>query len=148
MRDYHLSVSLNALLLYLGAPHEFASYSVEARARGIDRTVERLERGLKDAAFRSEIEKYKPLPPNLPPGSWDRFHRLTKMEYESPERFQVLRDEKPKQYWSLIYNLGLDGVYKTLEQIGEELNVTKERVRQLRNEALEILGIFAEELET
>lgn len=150
MSDRYLTISLNALLLHLGAPSELAgvSCSVEAKARTIDRTVERLEMGLKDASFRSEIGKYKLLPPNLPPYSWDRFRRLTKMEYETPEKFRELKEANPKQYCSLIYNLGLNGVYKTLEQIGEELGLTKERVRQLRNEALEILGIFAEELET
>jgi len=150
MSEGHLSILLNALLLYLGAPPELAgmSYPVEARARGIDGTAQRLEMELKDASTRSEFEKYKPLPPNLPPYSWDRFRRLSEMEYEMPEKFRELKEANPKQYWSLIYNLGLNETYKTLENIGEELGVTKERVRQLRNEALEILGIFAEELET
>lgn len=149
MNESHLSVSLNAFLLYLGAGPEIAgTYApMESRAREIDRTVKRLERGLKNAAFRTEIEKYKPLPLNLPPSSWERFRRLTQMEYETPEKFRKLREAKPKQYSSLVYNLGLNGIYKTLEQIGEELDLTKERVRQLRNQALESLGIFAEELE-
>lgn len=148
LSERHLTILLNALLLYLGAPPDLAgmSYTIEARARGIDRTIEGLEMELKDASFRSEFEKYKPLPPNLPPYSWDRFRRLTEMEYETPEKFRELKEANPKQYWSLIYNLGLNETYKTLENIGEELGVTKERVRQLRNEALEILGILAEEL--
>ena len=52
----------------------------------------------------------------------------------------MLDDLEERDRWILEQYFGLDGTEpKTLEQIGDELNITRERVRQLRNRAMEEL---------
>jgi RNA polymerase primary sigma factor len=55
----------------------------------------------------------------------------------------------PREVLILRARFGLDGGnQKTLEEIGEKLGVTRERVRQLQNTALEKLRRMIEKMET
>ena len=54
----------------------------------------------------------------------------------------------PRESTILRYRFGLDGgTEKTLEEVGEKFNVTRERVRQIQNLALRKLRKMIEKLE-
>ena len=48
----------------------------------------------------------------------------------------VLSDFNPKHRNILISRFGLEGKKKTLQAIGDELDITRERVRQIENQAV------------
>ena len=60
-------------------------------------------------------------------------------------RFASLAENHPKDHRVIWLRFGLDdlnaGVYRTLEEVGEIMNLTRERVRQLEERGLTKLGL-------
>ena len=72
----------------------------------------------------------------------------TALELRSGELERALARLNPRMRHVLALRFGLDGEQaKTLEEIGAELGVTRERVRQLESRALRELRIGAPDLE-
>jgi RNA polymerase primary sigma factor len=72
----------------------------------------------------------------------------TALRLRSTELARALAQLKPRLQRVLILRYGLDGTNgRTLEQVGVELGITRERVRQLETRALRELRHVAPSLE-
>ena len=61
----------------------------------------------------------------------------------------MIQTLEPREATILRYRFGLEGgTEKTLEEVGEKFNVTRERVRQIQNIALKKLRKMIEKMET
>ena len=57
-------------------------------------------------------------------------------------KMSAIRELKPKEQKVLSMRFGLeDGITHRLQEVGQELGVTRERVRQIEAKALELVGI-------
>lgn len=86
---------------------------------------------------------------SLPPARLENWQKLYKMLLENRENFEQLKAIDPKlaEILFLYYQLQPQQTQQkatTLEELGGKYSVTKERIRQLRNKALDLLGIFDE----
>jgi RNA polymerase primary sigma factor len=62
---------------------------------------------------------------------------------------ELVKNLDPREATILRYRFGLDGGReRTLEEVGEKFNVTRERVRQIQNVALRKLRKMIEKIET
>lgn len=77
----------------------------------------------------------------------DPYHEETSMREIKNLLYTILDklDEREQHVIIARFGLGQEGTPRTLEQVGRELGVTKERVRQLESRALKKLQAFAAE---
>lgn len=77
----------------------------------------------------------------------DPYHEETSMREIKNLLYEILDklDEREQHVIIARFGLGQEGSPRTLEQVGRELGVTKERVRQLESRALKKLQAFAAE---
>ncbi len=77
----------------------------------------------------------------------DPYHEETSMREIKNLLYTILDklDEREQHVIIARFGLGQEGSPRTLEQVGRELGVTKERVRQLESRALKKLQLFAAE---
>jgi len=50
-------------------------------------------------------------------------------------------DDREESIMKKRFGIGLDGYPKTLEEVGESFNLTRERIRQIESKALEKLRV-------
>ncbi len=77
----------------------------------------------------------------------DPYHEETSMREIKKLLYEILDrlDEREQRVIIARFGLGQEGTPRTLEQVGRELGVTKERVRQLESRALRKLQTYAAE---
>lgn len=125
------------LLAFLGWPMTEAQ--IQFKARGFKRRLKKALQAERDAQIRAEFEEFQPIPPGLKTGLWHEFHELTRIKAKSPDKLAKL---PKRQIFILNSYFGLEnGVHQSLVEIGKKFGITRERVRQLKNKALESLGI-------
>jgi RNA polymerase primary sigma factor len=61
---------------------------------------------------------------------------------------EVIDSLPPREQTILRLRFGLDGDCRTLEEVGQQFGVTRERIRQIQDEALKKLRRRIEKLET
>ncbi len=141
-----ISTRINAVLFYLDA-----SFVVGARsrqfARAIKARVGRLRIGLTQthtiASLRQEAAKrlgLQELPEKLPLSRLETFEELVKRSRNG--KLKWLKTYHERLYKIVVLRYGLSGGrYRTLEEIGQSEYLTRERIRQLEEKALVLLGI-------
>lgn len=148
--DSVISSKINAVLRYLD-PTFTAAENVLQTARAIQVRVQRLRSLLAEStsakegrdaiAMRLGLEL---LPEELPLSRIDTFEAVL-AAYRLPT-FATLQRSHPREFGIVVMRYGLeDGKYTTLQHIGNDLGLTRERIRQLEKEAFLLLGIIDEE---
>ncbi len=140
--DSVISARIHSVFYYLD-PTFRASKRPRRMAETMRARVVSLREILAQAANREEIAKQlglQALPSNLPLSRLYVFEAV--VQTSQRQAFQRLLKEYPRWYRVLTLRYGLeDGVYRTLEEIGEMMDVTRERIRQVEEEAFDWLGI-------
>lgn len=148
---HNISQKINTVLYYLDPSFDPGDRAKEM-AEAIKARLPRLR-----AMFHSDVLRKKyaedfrvkygvPLASNFPFVRLETFEKL--LEARASGKLNALRAEEPKNWKVLTLRFGLDkagtdvGIYRKLEQIGEMMGVTRERIRQREEKAFEFLGII------
>ena len=146
----YISQSLGAVFFYLD-PSFVVGAGAVIQAGAIRQRVERLRLGVKGTRSLVEIRSslqaklgVSKLPDNLWPARFALFEQVHLAREDG--RVSKLKKKRPREYRVLSLRLGLeDNRCQTLEVIGTQMGLTRERVRQIENDALVYLGIVVEE---
>ncbi len=145
---------IRTILIWSGYPYE--DKSAISRAKNLTENLHRYVRIQNDKAYKEE-EKRKYaidglLPPeDLPPENWDIWFKININLRNNPTFLDKLKDDDERIYIIIVnyYSIEkLNGNYLTLHELGVELGVGRERIRQLKIKGLEALGLDSDPVET
>lgn len=145
-----VSMRINAVLYYLDPLSKTGAHS-ERYSDMIARRVARLRPLLADKTLRGELARklgIPALPLRLPLSRLEVFEALLQARQDG--RLGKLAESHENAHRALCLRFGLDNLdtapeYLTLEAVGQLMGYTRERVRQLEERALELLGIQEDE---
>jgi hypothetical protein len=138
----HVSCWMNAILRYLDPEFETGEES-QRHARNVVLRVARLRPLLDSAKARDEALQALGLD-SLPEGfPWSRFDEFAEVvQAQRDGRLAALETSDTRAHQALVlrFGLGAERVYRTLLVVGEAMGVSRERIRQLEERALEMLS--------
>lgn len=137
-----ISAYINSVFCYLDPTFKAAKRAV-AIAGAMRQRVVRLRAILAEAASREEMAKrlgLNHLPEGMPLSRLDVLEAVVKASKDRDFGYFAYRCPREHEVVALRYGLS-DGKYRTLEEIGQRLGVTRERIRQLEEKAFAELGI-------
>lgn len=134
----HITNVVGMILYLLDSPFEVSKDSLR-RANALDNTVKRTRRKERDnSEFHERLSSLGLSPADLPQDIPDAFiEAFAKVKHEWGRSRLDESVVEPRERHILVQRYGLiDHQFRTLEEIGLELNLTKERIRQIERKAI------------
>jgi len=129
---------VSMVLYYIDSPYEAPNAAIR-KAGNLEKKIRRQQDHVARLAEHGLTEN--DLPARLPAAAYEPFSLILRVwRYDRLSEYYVT----PRERWLLMERYGLrSGVYRTLQSLGDEWHLTRERIRQLEDVALHRLRVLS-----